>query len=114
MVQLKGHATCYLIPYYQVSIPYGTIKSVIVPSSDTPVYMFQFLMVQLKVLVYTIGAPSVMFQFLMVQLKAKVGGFVPFNFCVSIPYGTIKSLQNKIDKLLTILTLSNYKIEKND
>lgn len=33
---------------------------------------------------------------------------------VSIPYGTIKSLQNKIDKLLTILTLSNYKIEKND
>ena len=54
------------------------------------------------------------FQFLMVQLKA-------FNFrtqggwkVVSIPYGTIKSLQNKIDKLLTILTLSNYKIEKND
>ena len=76
------------------------------------------------------------FQFLMVQLKAfnfrTQGGWkvvsIPYGTIkrqadgvacaahvpVSIPYGTIKSLQNKIDKLLTILTLSNYKIEKND
>ena len=50
----------------------------------------------------------------MVQLKASSGQIFLQSDYVSIPYGTIKSLQNKIDKLLTILTLSNYKIEKND
>ena len=50
----------------------------------------------------------------MVQLKVRASRGLQGIAAVSIPYGTIKSLQNKIDKLLTILTLSNYKIEKND
>ena len=52
-----------------VSIPYGTIKSISQSSANTSLIEFQFLMVQLKVLLYLSMYLFNMFQFLMVQLK---------------------------------------------
>ena len=92
MVQLKGFYSLTSFSVYYVSIPYGTIKS-----SNRHALLVD-------------DGVSIPYG----TIKRHGFSVSPHPVGVSIPYGTIKSLQNKIDKLLTILTLSNYKIEKND
>ena len=95
-----------------VSIPYGTIKSV----SDTPIilnrFMFQFLMVRLKVCVSVYLVKILLFQFLMVRLKATNIVTVITHVLVSIPYGTIKRLKVKKNNSLTLKTLRQHKDTK--
>ena len=113
MVQLKEPlCPCYTTALI-VSIPYGTIKRKIEFAVGEVFQLFQFLMVQLKVLEQNTIAEMMSFQFLMVQLKAgmdsgNILSIVLFQFLivrlkaadssvyrhssgVSIPYGTIKS-----------------------
>ena len=70
MVQLKEPlCPCYTTELI-VSIPYGTIKRKIEFAVGEVFQLFQFLMVQLKVLEQNTIAEMMSFQFLMVQLKA--------------------------------------------
>ena len=55
--------------FERVSIPYGSIKSIITTRFTSRLRKFQFLMVQLKALVSYVYNVGWRFQFLMVQLK---------------------------------------------
>ena len=100
-----------------VSIPYGTIKRISGSAENTPSTLFQFHMVRLKDDVFVDEPSIIMFQFHMVRLKGfSASASIPrveFQFhmvrlkartiltkgklsWVSIPYGTIKSLEFEV------------------
>ena len=58
-----------IINLFKISIPYGSIKSVLMRSTQTSLTIFQFLMVRLKVNTNIFSLCGVEFQFLMVRLK---------------------------------------------
>ena len=70
MVQLKVSFQLQPTSPKLISIPYGSIKSMIQILALTAAALFQFLMVQLKVYHPNLGQSRRIFQFLMVQLKA--------------------------------------------
>ena len=77
-------------------------------------HLFQFLMVRLKAELDTLRNYLLsQFQFLMVRLKGHLSALVLTSLRVSIPYGTIKSLNLQKNKSLILLPLRYYKDRKN-
>jgi len=91
MVQLKGHRLFRLHCCSVISIPYGSIKRIIIFLFFAFSSIFQFLMVQLKVNFFNPIRVGDKFQFLMVQLKARFKVQSSASTHISIPYGSIKS-----------------------
>ena len=76
-----------------ISIPYGSIKSEFGNNGVGYAVKFQFLMVRLKAELLQSSRNTVhIFQFLMVRLKARSLQDSPSHTHISIPYGSIKSI----------------------
>ena len=73
-----------------VSIPYGSIKSKKLSTSPRAYTAFQFLMVRLKAIMLSSKRGGYQFQFLMVRLKVARVSALQGHPAVSIPYGSIK------------------------
>ena len=72
MVRLKAKVCYYNQPGFDISIPYGAIKSYYIAYTCVIFYIFQFLMVRLKVTLSSSLQLFSSFQFLMVRLKVKI------------------------------------------
>ena len=69
MVRLKDNNNNNSSKQFGISIPYGSIKRMLGCVHNVPTSLFQFLMVLLKVKIFTDKGDVVIFQFLMVRLK---------------------------------------------
>ena len=72
---------------------------------NTLFHQFQFLMVQLKVILNNSIKYSLLFQFLMVQLKVENRYKEIASTEISIPYGSIKSHTLMINPFYTIISI---------
>ncbi len=84
-----------------ISIPSGTIKSVVNGAQTYIMLQFQFLLVRLKVSTAPIALSMLLFQFLLVRLKEYTLSPFRFRKDISIPSGTIKRPDFNIDNLKT-------------
>ena len=69
MVQLKEEFKRRNSRHQDISIPHGTIKRIISQEDYQGILSFQYLMVQLKVMLLSLLITISVFQYLMVQLK---------------------------------------------
>ncbi len=95
MVRLKGLSIIRRSFRIQISIPYGAIKRDILTRLDKELWLFQFLMVRLKVSkTKKLNFSTVIFQFLMVRLKAVV------FYCFKIFYLKFQFLMVRLKEIL--------------
>ena len=84
------HAFGLNAPQTHISIPYGSIKRQLCMANGLFFTVFQFLMVQLKDPPASTMSIISLFQFLMVQLKVLPEIQTHLSTQISIPYGSIK------------------------
>ncbi len=89
---------------FNISIPSGTIKRCTALPELHNYSIFQFLLVRLKVQIAgTVSDEQIAFQFLLVRLKAFWFIHTLFDCCISIPSGTIKSVEGTPKKRTELL-----------